>query len=248
MTSKRFTLIELLVVIAIIAILASILLPTLQSATEAARCINCVNNLRQYSGAYGAYLDDYEGWLTSQNGAPTYMKQMDYVPYPEDAAGATHMWQARSYNVCPSEQNNFDRNWQKNVYYDASAYPSNTCLWGGSHYGLQNYLRRTNSAPRTPSWAKWAERPHPYEPDMHPNIHLIPDPAATVFFGERNGPEGVYFHDPWGTFFGYRPNFRHKGNRLTNLLFVDGHVQAFTLAQLRAEHTLQKNWKAWPEE
>lgn len=58
---KGFTLIELLVVIAIIAILAAILFPVFAKAREQARLSKCTSNYRQYSTAWLAYLQDYDG-------------------------------------------------------------------------------------------------------------------------------------------------------------------------------------------
>jgi prepilin-type N-terminal cleavage/methylation domain-containing protein/prepilin-type processing-associated H-X9-DG protein len=57
---KGFTLIELLVVIAIIAILAAILFPVFAKARERARQTGCTNNLKQMGLAHKMYLDDYD--------------------------------------------------------------------------------------------------------------------------------------------------------------------------------------------
>lgn len=60
---KGFTLIELLVVIAIIALLASLLLPTLQRAKETGRRAVCISNLRQVALMFRAYSDDYNEYF-----------------------------------------------------------------------------------------------------------------------------------------------------------------------------------------
>jgi len=62
---KAFTLIELLVVIAIIALLLAILIPALQKVKEQAKEISCRSNLRQYGLAQFMYLDDNNGRFPS---------------------------------------------------------------------------------------------------------------------------------------------------------------------------------------
>ena len=68
---RKFTLIELLVVIAIIAILAALLLPALNSARETARQTSCINSMKQMGSAgisYSIESDDF--WIPFQMALP----------------------------------------------------------------------------------------------------------------------------------------------------------------------------------
>jgi len=66
--SAGFTLIELLVVIAIIAILAAILFPVFLSAKKAAKGATCRSNLQQLGKAMQMYQDDWSGRVPNLSG------------------------------------------------------------------------------------------------------------------------------------------------------------------------------------
>lgn len=62
-TFNGFTFVELLVMIAIASIVLAMLLPLLQRAMLTARLTSCASNLKQFSGAFTMYADDYNGHM-----------------------------------------------------------------------------------------------------------------------------------------------------------------------------------------
>jgi len=68
MKKHSFTLIELLVVVTILGLLAALILPALGRAREKARQTSCMNNLKQIGLGFTVYADEYDGYITPNNG------------------------------------------------------------------------------------------------------------------------------------------------------------------------------------
>lgn len=80
--ARAFTLVELLTVIAIIGILAAILIPTVGRVRASARNAQCVSNMRQWGTAIRLFSNDFKGLVALYNnlGGGTPSPQI-YSPY-----------------------------------------------------------------------------------------------------------------------------------------------------------------------
>jgi prepilin-type N-terminal cleavage/methylation domain-containing protein/prepilin-type processing-associated H-X9-DG protein len=223
--ARGFTLIELLVVIAIIAILAAILFPVFAKARERGQQTACMSNLRQlglanrmYSGDHDGYFvpaapgysdgangDDNHRWFGVRVNGRFEPKAGPLVPYTSDG-GALRQ--------CPSFRpaNGFDAGTGGYVYNDLAV--GSRVLRMGFVPGAYNGSVSVSQIKRPAETAMFADGAIDTGNGVVETAFLVPPPEiARAALG--------YVMDP-------TVHFRHNGR--ADVVFVDGHVTALTMA------------------
>jgi prepilin-type N-terminal cleavage/methylation domain-containing protein/prepilin-type processing-associated H-X9-DG protein len=209
-----FTLIELLVVIAIITILTSMLLPALGGAKGAAKRIACLNHEKQLILALRMYADDNNGFYPPRIQTNRWCTTLR--PYYQDLRILK----------CPSDI------WAKAVTNAAAGGTSRPAESAPRTYlinGFNDYYRSIVGRERMPGFRRLGNG------EIVINERYIPEPSATVAFGERDTRPGArpQYHmdyDALDDLNGLNQSMHGNSARTgrgggSNYAMVDGHIE-----------------------
>jgi prepilin-type processing-associated H-X9-DG protein len=203
-----FSLVELLVVCTLIVILMGITLTSISHARAAAQQIGCASNLRQWGVANEQYAQENHGYLPrrGQGVAPTTV-----INRPTDWFNALPLILRMTDYDDLAGSNQIPRPDAASIWICPAAFdPGGAYYWS---YGMNMGL------------SVWETNQNNGNPDK---ITGVGDDSAMVMLTDGPGNFAAVF--PSITPGNYNPVPRHNGS--ANILFLDGHVAAFTGAYI----------------
>ncbi len=228
---RGFTLIELLVVIGIIAVLIAFLMPALSSARQQAQGVKCRSNMRQVFTSFQLYSLENRGMIPPYSAVLT-MPTAPTTIYPTwtnfifDKNGPSNNWKAPINYVANGD-----------VLYCPSQFRTQTAGVARSSYGLNRRMYFPSVWPSP--WVRSDSNGNRYYVLTRTRL------ASQMYLAGDNPVNGTgsQVPDMLNQFDrSQTPEFRHK--RKANILFHDGHVEAFGDKDMAysSDYTFREPW------
>lgn len=195
---EGFSLVELLAALAVSAVLAVLAAAQLGRSAEAAKAVQCTSHLRQWGVALQGYLQDSGGFLPRRGQG---VQPVWVVDRAEDWFNSLPPYVEMPPYSTLYLSGQAPKPGGRSVFVCPSARVTNTYTHFIT-YGMNMYLSRWDQIERT-------------------RVVNLPSPSTLAFLADS--PGGYASTVPSSREFSAKP--RHRGQ--ANVLFVDGHVQAF---------------------
>lgn len=223
MKSAAFSLIELTVVLAVVVVLASLMLPALRMVKETAALVQCASNMRQTGFFLHQFEADNRGRMVGSGYATTGTISWNNIINTEllaDEAVKLPRFDdtTRSSLLCPTF-NPPPLSYKRCFIYN-----------GYAAGGDSDYIAKTSQYGLVidpPSSRNSAYNGWKFFCLGAPRLRFSSS-STTVLLEESNGG-GDYFTDH------NRVDYRHRGTRLANFLYLDGRVESHSRTDLLAQ-------------
>ncbi len=243
---RAFTLIELLVVIAIIAILAAILFPVFAQAREKARQTTCLSNEKQIGMGIMMYVQDSDEVYPikeipvtgiSSDPKSDITNRPDWAPYGWREMVGPYIKNGINKYTWVDASGTTPKSWAGGGVWQCPSAPNDAHDQYDAHSHIIDYNQRTDQFDRSMSVA---ELKHPadqflivekgFNPDWNSpgrNLEMLwwgynNDAAPHMGLDGQGNSQQEGDKTAWPAW--CTPRYRH--NKVTNIIFADGHVKA----------------------